>query len=92
MSLLHQPILLILLLPNTASLVAPDLSTERDWMYWLIGSTAASLLWTLLTSLALVFVVDILHDKQVKDLEKLEKKHKKLVSCLSRLWSCFAIG
>ena len=43
-------------------------------MFYLLGSTGASVLWALLTSLALVFVVRLLHDKQKKDIDKIHKK------------------
>jgi hypothetical protein len=43
-------------------------------VFYLLGSTGASVLWALLTSLALVFVVRLLHDKQKKDIDKIHKK------------------
>jgi hypothetical protein len=58
------------------SLVAPDRSRELEWTYWLAGSTGVALLWALLTVLAMLFVVEVLRDKQKRDLETLRSKHK----------------
>lgn len=48
----------------------------------MIGSTGSSALWALLTSLALVCVLDILRNKQKKDLINIQRK-KRLASTQS---------
>ena len=47
---------------------------EFEWAYYLVGSTGSAILWAVLTSLALVFVVELLRHKQKKDLNKIGKK------------------
>lgn len=51
-----------------------DDDLEFEWAYYLVGSTVSAVLWSLLTSLALVFVVDLLRHKQKLDLKKIENK------------------
>ena len=46
-------------------------------MYYMLGSTGAAVLWALLSALTMVFVVEIMHVKQKRDLEKIHNKEKR---------------
>ena len=47
---------------------------ELDWVYYMAGSTAAAVVWALITLVAMLFVVEVLRDKQKKDLDELKRK------------------
>ena len=50
---------------------------ELEWVEWLAGSTGCAILWSMVSTLVVWVLVEVLRKVEKKDLRKTEKKEEK---------------